>query len=268
MKTLKIVAVTAALVLLGGAAVLNWHGHRDTQRRLDALVALLAERPGAAVNPPPAAPTIQSGPEIPAKRPHETELTQLPPYVVESPDVLLCDAVVVEAGTGRSRQLPHLPITGNYLVRPDGTIGLGQWGAVAVSGKTCEQIASAIRQTVSRSGAFREMDVPTEGLAVAVSIAAYNSKTFYVISARTEGNESIVALPATGRETVVDAIAQLKDVPAVTSARKIWIERPAAASGQPAQILPVDWKGITQQGIVKTNYQLLPSDRLHIELVD
>jgi polysaccharide export outer membrane protein len=29
-------------------------------------------------------------------------------------------------------------------------------------------------------------------------------------------------------------------------------------------VLPVDWKGITQDGLTATNYQLLPGDRIYI----
>jgi hypothetical protein len=29
--------------------------------------------------------------------------------------------------------------------------------------------------------------------------------------------------------------------------------------------MPVDWKAITQDGLVRTNYQLFPGDRIYIE---
>jgi hypothetical protein len=36
------------------------------------------------------------------------------------------------------------------------------------------------------------------------------------------------------------------------------------STGLPEQILPVDWNGITRAGNTRTNYQLLPGDRLYV----
>jgi polysaccharide export outer membrane protein len=33
---------------------------------------------------------------------------------------------------------------------------------------------------------------------------------------------------------------------------------------QPEQILPVDYIGLTQHGITRTNYQILPGDRVYV----
>ena len=35
--------------------------------------------------------------------------------------------------------------------------------------------------------------------------------------------------------------------------------------GQPWQILPVDWIGITQHGVTWTNYQVMPGDRIYVK---
>jgi protein involved in polysaccharide export with SLBB domain len=62
--------------------------------------------------------------------PHEGAMFDLP-YVAEPPDLLLVE--VLEA-------LPGRPISGERLVRPDGTISLGFYGDVHVRGLTEEQI--------------------------------------------------------------------------------------------------------------------------------
>ena len=49
------------------------------------------------------------------------------PYVIEPPDIIVVE--VLEA-------LPGRPITGERLVRPDGTISLGFYGDVHVRGLT------------------------------------------------------------------------------------------------------------------------------------
>ncbi len=61
--------------------------------------------------------------------PHEGAMIDLP-LTIDPPDIL--EIEVVET-------LPGLPITGEHLVRPDGTVSLGFYGAVHVRGLTIEQ---------------------------------------------------------------------------------------------------------------------------------
>ena len=61
----------------------------------------------------------------------------------------------------------------------------------------------------------------------------------------------------------MDAISFIGGLSAVSSTR-MWIARPAPAEQCQDQILPVDWKGITRRGHTRTNYQLLPGDRVFI----
>jgi len=61
--------------------------------------------------------------------PHEGALIDIP-YLIEPPDLLVVE--VLEA-------LPGRPISGQRLVRPDGTISLGFYGSVHLRGLTLEQ---------------------------------------------------------------------------------------------------------------------------------
>ena len=45
----------------------------------------------------------------------------------------------------------------------------------------------------------------------------------------------------------------------------IWVSRPVPGKVGCSQTLPVDWTAITQAGITKTNYQLLPGYQVFIE---
>jgi hypothetical protein len=47
------------------------------------------------------------------------------------------------------------------------------------------------------------------------------------------------------------------------SSKKIWIARPVPNTEE-MQILPVDWQGITAEGVTATNYQILPGDRIFV----
>jgi protein involved in polysaccharide export with SLBB domain len=62
--------------------------------------------------------------------PHEGALIDLP-VTIEPPDII--DIEVLEA-------LPGRPITGEYLVKPDGTITLGFYGDIHVRGLTSQQV--------------------------------------------------------------------------------------------------------------------------------
>jgi protein involved in polysaccharide export with SLBB domain len=66
--------------------------------------------------------------------PHEGAMIGLP-YIVEPPDLIIVE--VLEA-------LPGRPISGERLVKPDGTINLGFYGEVHVKGLTLEQVKVAI----------------------------------------------------------------------------------------------------------------------------
>jgi polysaccharide export outer membrane protein len=145
-------------------------------------------------------------------------------------------------------------VSGQHIVRPDGTVGLGSYGSVYVAGMTIAQAKAAVEAHLSRYLYRPE---------VTVDVYAFNSKFYYVITDFAGAGEQVVRLPHVGNETVLDAISNIGGLSAVSS-KKIWVARPAPTDCAADQILPVDWCGITQRGQVKTNYQLLPGDRVYI----
>jgi polysaccharide biosynthesis/export protein len=145
-------------------------------------------------------------------------------------------------------------ISGQHIVRSDGTVGLGSYGSVYVTGMTIAQAKAAIEAHLSRYLYRPE---------VVIDVYAFNSKKYYVITDFAGSGEQVVALPHTGNETVLDAVANVGGLSAVSS-KKIWVARPAPTECCNDQILPVDWCGITRRGQVKTNYQILPGDRVYI----
>ncbi len=147
-------------------------------------------------------------------------------------------------------------IRGEYLVRPDGTIGLGTYGDVRVVGNTLGQAKVAIERHLARFLTAPE---------VAVDVAAYNSKLYYVIFDGGGRGQQIVRLPITGNDTVLDAVAQVFGLSPVSSEHHIWIARPSPAALNQELILPVDWASITRSGHTATNYQLLPGDRVFVK---
>ena len=78
-----------------------------------------------------------------------------------------------------------------------------------------------------------------------------------------EGSEiKTMRLPYRGGETVLDAASHLNGLSGL-SGKSIFIERATANPGQ-AETLTVDWEAITRQGETKTNYQVLPNDRIYV----
>jgi polysaccharide export outer membrane protein len=145
-------------------------------------------------------------------------------------------------------------IRGEHLIRPDGTVGLGTYGSVYVAGMTLPQVKACIEQHLSQSLLKPE---------VSVDVAAFNSSWYYVITDFAGSGEQVVRLPCTGSEKVLDAVALIGGLSPVSS-KKMWISRPAPPGAGVDQILPVDWKGITRRGHTRTNYQILPGDRVFV----
>jgi protein involved in polysaccharide export with SLBB domain len=159
----------------------------------------------------------------------------------------------VNVSLAQSRAIQQ--IRGEHLVRPDGTIGLGVYGSVWLSGQTLAEAKWTIEQHLSRFLMKPE---------VSVDVSGFNSQVYYVIADRPGLGELVVRLPITGNETVVDALAQIYGLPASASKKRIWISRPTPANATCEEILPVDWIAITQRGAAATNYQILPGDRVYV----
>lgn len=145
-------------------------------------------------------------------------------------------------------------IVGEHLVGPDGKVTLGTYGKVFITGLTQDQARQAIETHLSRY---------LESPRVAVDVYAYNSKFYYVITGGAGLGDSVVKVPITGNETVLDALAEIEGMQEVSS-KRLWIARPAPAGAGCDQVLAVDWHGISQRGETATNYQLMPGDRLFI----
>ena len=145
------------------------------------------------------------------------------------------------------------PVTGQYLVGPDGTINLRHYGRVCLMGKTIAEARMAIEKQLATYLKSPELSV---------DVVAFNSHVYYVIVQGAGLGDSVRRLPITGHETVLDAISTINGLSQVSS-KKIWIVRPSAADPE-KRILHVDWDGITRRGDAATNYQIFPGDRIYV----
>lgn len=145
-------------------------------------------------------------------------------------------------------------ITGQYLVGPDGTVNLRRYGTVHVAGKTIAEAQAAMQNHLSQY-----FDSPE----VAIDVAAYNSKVYYIVTKGAGLGDTIISTPITGNETVLDAISLIGGLSQLSSER-IWIARPAPGGHGCDQILEVDYDAITRGAVTDTNYQIMPDDRIII----
>ncbi len=145
-------------------------------------------------------------------------------------------------------------ISGEHLVGPDGKVSLGTYGKVWVAGLTQEEARGAIEKHLAKY-----LDEPE----VSVEVFAYNSKFYYVFTQGAGLGDGLYKFSITGNETVLDAIAEIQGLDAVSS-KHIWISRPSPECEGGYLILPVDWEATTELGATSTNYQLMPGDRVFV----
>jgi polysaccharide export outer membrane protein len=211
--------------------------------------------------------------------PTELRMQNLPEYVIEPPDTLLINAVIRDIAEPPKkddpnpgpqklgdtvRSLPIQPVYGDYPIRPDGTVFLGVYGSIPVSGYTLKQAAVAIRAALAKQ-LFDGEGIKEDRLLVVVDVTGYNSKSYYVITDGGGAGERVYRFPITGKETVLDGLANINGLPSEASKRNIWVARRTPNSNEPQQIMPVDWVGLTQHGITATNYQIFPGDRIYVK---
>lgn len=146
-------------------------------------------------------------------------------------------------------------IRGEHLVTPDGTVHLGVYGHVHVTGMTLAEVRQAVEAHLSQYLVNPE---------VSVDVLGYNSKVIYVILDGAGNGQLIYRLPVTGNDTVLDVIAQVSGLTALSSQKHIWVARPGPACAKCAQVFPVDWCGVTQEARTETNFQLFPGDRVFV----
>ena len=195
--------------------------------------------------------------------PKELDKTSMPEYVIEPPDLLVVEVL---------ETLPGRPIVGDHLVRPDGTVNLGFYGEVYVTGLTLKEAKTKIvlhlrkylsDEVLGLQGTDLENGkvinvAPEDTDRVFVDIGAYNSKIYYVMGdVRRPGR-----LPITGNETVLDALQYAGGLTETAAVNNIRLVRPSPPGGCCPQTLPVNYAAIVYGGDTTTNYQLMPNDRL------
>ena len=159
-----------------------------------------------------------------------------------------------EVSVQLARTAGTAPISGEYLVGPDGTVNLRQYGSLHVAGKTISEIRAELNKYLQQY-----FDSPD----ASVEVRQFNSKVFYVITEGAGMGDNIRRVPVTGNDTVMDALSAVNGLSQVSS-MTIWVARPAPGGFGCQQILPVDYQAITKGASAATNYQIMPGDRVFV----
>ena len=167
-------------------------------------------------------------------------------YVIDPPDVVR--VVIDEVPPGASL------VSGESRVGPDGVISLGDRGSMYVAGLTLDQAKAAIANKLKAQARADNR------IRVQVDLVEPNSKVCYVVYPAKDG-ETVHRISAAGKPTVASAILQIEGLASIATAGNVSISRP---SGAAEQIREVDWRAITQEGKLATNYVLEPGDRVFV----
>src|SRR5262249_50284015 len=97
--------------------------------------------------------------------------------------------------------------------------------------------------------------LPRDVGTVRVRLAAGGSKVYYIV-ADFEGDQQVHRFAFTGNETVADALSQA-GLPKLSAGWRVWVLREN-------EKLAVDWQEISSRKNAKTNYLLLPRDRVYM----
>jgi polysaccharide export outer membrane protein len=166
-------------------------------------------------------------------------------YAIAAPDILRIEV------TGLRKKAQA--INGEYFVRPDGTVSLGTYGSISVDGKTTAEVQASVEELLQPYTKKKRIK-PT----ITVDVAEWNSKSVYLIVDHDNAAQTVIRYPAKDL-AVADVILTSDGVSALATTGKVWLTSPNGV------IRSIDWKGITQEGVLKTNYILNPGDRLIID---
>ena len=177
---------------------------------------------------------------LPSGLNYELSKVVVPDYFLEPGDRIVVEPVNLD---GEFRSI------GDQVVLVDGSIELGVFGRIRVSGMTVEQVENAIADQIEALGEKREI--------VNVQLIEAKAAKFYVLGA--VGSPG--AYPMDGNETVLDAILVAGGLTSKASACDILMVRPTDDC-ECRVVQRVCYRQITQLGDTLSNYQLQPGDRI------
>ncbi|MGI9473292.1 MAG: polysaccharide biosynthesis/export family protein [Rubripirellula sp.] len=176
-----------------------------------------------------------------AEVPRELQQSVVPAHYLQPGDVLLIEPADLES---------EVRIPADQQVMIDGTVDLGGFGRVVVSGLTLEVAESLIEQTIEDSG--------HKSTKINVRLLEPVDRYYVLGEVNSPGS-----YPLSGHESVLDGILTAGGLTSSAAPCKLLLARPTLP-GSCRVTLPVCYREITQMGDTSTNYQLQPGDRIFV----
>ena len=169
----------------------------------------------------------------------------------------LSDSIDIDEPRLTVRHVRERSLDLQALVEPDGTVDLDDFGSVDLAGMKLAEARRAVEQQLSEH---------FDDARVTVDVFANNHWVYYVVVQGLSRGDSVQRMPATGNETVLDALASLVlPNPVKMSEAKMWIARPGSGESREERILMIEWSSIAHGTDTSTNHRMLPGDRLFVE---
>ena len=182
---------------------------------------------------------------LPVALPRELQKQNLPEYRVAPGDIVLAEPIDFNS----SVRLPA-----EQKIKPDGTIDLGQYGRLVVTGMSLDEIRDAVERKIAEK---EEKNEP-----IHIQLTEPESQVYYVVG---EVN-SPASYPIIGRETVLDAVLAAGGLSAQADRHNLILSRPTSPASCRA-VLPICFRHIVELGDSSTNYQVMPGDRIYVPSV-
>ena len=176
---------------------------------------------------------------LPSGLPNELAKFEIPTYHLEPGDRILIEPVNLDSEIGS---------LGDQKIQIDGSVDLGKFGRIRVSGMSVEEVEQAVEDQIS---------VSSEREPINVQLVESNAAEVYILGEV----GSPAAYRIDGHEHVLDAILLAGGLTSKASPCDIVLVRPTNPE-RCRVVLPVCYRQITQLGDVTTNYQLQPGDRI------
>lgn len=178
--------------------------------------------------------------------PRELNKTVISDYILEPGDGLLIEPSVFDS---------PVRVPADQTVLPDGTIDLGDFGRLQVTGRTVSMVEEMIETKIAAA----ELDLEESQRRVNVRLIDPQSKLIYVLGEVAAPG----SYPLVGRETVLDAVVAAGGLSDRASPCDIILSRPTSP-GSCRIVMPICYNQIVQLGDSTTNYQLMPGDRIFV----
>ena len=185
-----------------------------------------------------------------AERRKELTAAGLLPYRVDSPDIIW---ISTPSHTGATNDANHEGLNAEYVVDSEGMIHLKGIGQVAVRGLTTIEIQEAIQRKLRPA-------IPPFN----VEVGQKNSKVIYVVFRGTSEGDQAIRLPCDPTSNVRNVLSTQTQAAVDLDKSTIWVSRPRA-NGNDESIHPIVWKETDKRKNAKSNFALLPNDRIIVD---